>query len=77
MGDALKADRPPKPARHIARRVGFDRALASYADATARLAALAAANDKVGSTSQLHEVNRACRVCHGGYKEGDRGPPKK
>src|SRR5271169_969013 len=34
-------------------RAGFDRAAASYADATARLAALAAANDTAGLTRQL------------------------
>jgi cytochrome c556 len=58
-------------------RAGFDRAAANYADATARLAALAAANDTAGFTRQLDEVNRACGLCHGGYKEGDQGPPKK
>jgi cytochrome c556 len=58
-------------------RAGFDRAAANYADATARLAALAATNDTAGFTSQLDEVNRACGLCHGGYKEGDQGPPKK
>jgi cytochrome c556 len=56
---------------------GFDRAAANYADATARLAALAAANDTAGFRSQLDEVNRACNLCHGGYKGGDQGPPKK
>ena len=58
-------------------RAGFYRAAANYADATARLAALAAANDTAGFTSQLDEVNRACGLCHGGFKEGDQGPPKK
>jgi cytochrome c556 len=58
-------------------RAGFDRAAANYADATARLAALAAANETAGFTSQLDEVNRACGLCHGGYKEGDQGAPRK
>jgi cytochrome c556 len=58
-------------------RAGFDRAAAKYADATAQLAALAAANDTPGFTKQLEEVNQACAVCHARYKEGDQGPPKK
>jgi cytochrome c556 len=58
-------------------RAGFDRAAADYADATAKLAALAAANDTAGFTSQLDEVNLACSWCHSRYKEGDQGPPKK
>ena len=58
-------------------RAGFDRAAANYADATAKLASLAAANDTPGFISQLDEVDRACGLCHGGYKEGDQGPPKK
>jgi len=57
-------------------RAGFDRAAANYADATARLAALAAANDSVGFTRQLEEVDRACSSCHARYKEGAQGPPK-
>ena len=45
--------------------------------ATARLAALAAANDTAGFTKQLEEVNQACGACHARYKAGDQGPPKK
>ena len=58
-------------------RAGFDQAAASYASATARLAALAAANDTAGFTKQLGEVDQACAVCHAFYKAGDQGPPKK
>jgi cytochrome c556 len=58
-------------------RASFDRAAANYGDATARLAALAAANDTPGFTKQLDEVNQACGLCHAVYKEGDQGPPKK
>jgi cytochrome c556 len=58
-------------------RAGFDRAAANYAAATARLGALAAANDTAGFTRQLEEVNQACGLCHSRYKEGDQGPPSK
>ena len=58
-------------------RPGFDRAAANYASATARLAALAAANDTAGFTKQLEEVDQACAVCHAFYKAGDQGAPKK
>jgi cytochrome c556 len=58
-------------------RAGFEKAAANYAAATARLAALAKANDTAGFTKQLDEVNQACAVCHGRYKEGDQGPPRK
>ena len=58
-------------------RANFDRAAAFYADTTARLAALAAANDTAGFTKQLEEVNQACGACHARYKAGDQGPPKK
>ena len=58
-------------------RAGFDRAAANYAAATARLAALAAANDTAGFTRQLDEVSQACSSCHTSYKEGAQGPPKK
>jgi cytochrome c556 len=58
-------------------RAGFDRAAANYADATARLAAMAAANDTAGFTKQLEEVERTCGSCHARYKEGAQGPPKK
>ena len=58
-------------------RAGFDRAAANYVDATARLAALAAANDTPGFSRQLEEVDRACGSCHARYKEGAQGPPKK
>jgi cytochrome c556 len=58
-------------------RAGFDQAAANYAAATARLAALAQANDTVGFTKQLDEVNQACGVCHSRYKAGAQGPPKK
>ena len=58
-------------------RAGFDRAAAHYAEATARLAALAAANDTAGFTKQLDEVDHACSACHARYKSGDQGPPKK
>ena len=58
-------------------RAGFDRAAADYADATAKLAALAAANDTAGFTKQLEEVNHTCSNCHSRYKSGAQGPPKK
>jgi len=58
-------------------RAGFDRAAANYAAATARLAALAAANDTASCTTQLDEVNQACGSCHIRYKAGDQGPPRK
>jgi cytochrome c556 len=58
-------------------RAGFDRAAANYVAATARLAALAAANDTPEFSRQLEEVDRACGSCHARYKEGAQGPPKK
>jgi cytochrome c556 len=58
-------------------RAGFDRAAANYADATARLTALAAANDTQGFSRQLEDVDHACGSCHARYKEGAQGPPKK
>jgi cytochrome c556 len=58
-------------------RAGFEKAAANYADQTARLAALAAANDTAGFTKQLEVVNQACAICHGRYKAGDQGPPRK
>jgi cytochrome c556 len=58
-------------------RAGFDRAAASYAAATTRLAAMAAGNDTAGFTKQLEEVDHACRSCHAVYKEGAQGPPTK
>jgi cytochrome c556 len=58
-------------------RAGFDHAAANYADATARLTALAAANDTPGFSRQLEEVDQACGSCHARYKEGAQGPPKK
>jgi cytochrome c556 len=58
-------------------RAGFDQAAADYAEATAKLAALAAANDTPGFTKQIDQVNQACSSCHARYKGGDQGPPKK
>jgi cytochrome c556 len=58
-------------------RTGFDQAAANYAAATARLAALAQANDTAGFTKQLEEVNQACGACHARYKAGAQGPPRK
>lgn len=58
-------------------RAGFEKAAANYADAAAKLAALAAANDTPGFTTQLDAVNQACAACHSRYKNGDQGPPKK
>ena len=58
-------------------RAGFERAAANYAEATARLATLAAADDTSGFTKQLDEVNQACAICHATYKAGDQGPPRK
>jgi cytochrome c556 len=58
-------------------RAGFEKAAANYADQTARLASLATANDAAGFTKQLEVVNQACAVCHGRYKAGDQGPPRK
>jgi len=57
-------------------RAGFDRAVANYVDATARLTALAAANDTPGFSRQLEEVDQACGSCHARYKESAQGPPK-
>jgi cytochrome c556 len=56
-------------------RAGFDRAAANYMDATARLAALAAANDTPVFSKQLDEVDQACASCHSLYKAGAQGPP--
>jgi cytochrome c556 len=50
-------------------RAGFDRAAANYTVATARLVALATANDTAGFIKQLEEVNQACMSCHTRYKE--------
>ncbi|HWE52593.1 MAG TPA: cytochrome c [Bryobacteraceae bacterium] len=58
-------------------RPGFERAAANYVDVTTRLAALAAANDTPEFTRQLDAVDRACSLCHAGYKAGDQGPPKR
>ena len=58
-------------------RAGFDEAAANYAAATARLAALAVANDTPGFTKQLDEVDRACSTCHSRYKAGDQSAPRK
>lgn len=58
-------------------RAGFEQAAANYAAATARLAALAGANDTTGFTKQLDEVNQACNACHSRYKAGAQGPPAK
>jgi cytochrome c556 len=58
-------------------RANFDTAAANYAAATAKLSALAAANDTAGFTTQLEEVNQACGLCHARFKAGDQGPPKK
>jgi cytochrome c556 len=58
-------------------RTGFDKAATDYADATARLAVLAAQNDTAGFTRQLDEVHNACNSCHIRYKAGAQGPPSK
>jgi cytochrome c556 len=58
-------------------RASFDQAAANYAAATAKLAAMAAANDTAGFTRQLEEVNQACGFCHARFKAGDQGPPGK
>ena len=58
-------------------RAGFDKAAGNYAEAAARLAALAASNDTPGFTKQLGEVQQACSSCHAKYKEGAQGPPTK
>jgi cytochrome c556 len=58
-------------------RANFDRAAADYADATAKLATLASANDTAGFTKQLEEVNHSCNSCHTRYKSGAQAPPKK
>lgn len=50
-------------------RAGFDHAASYYAGTTARLAALAAANDTAGFTKQLDIVNQACGACHATYKQ--------
>jgi cytochrome c556 len=58
-------------------RAGFAQTAENYANATARLIALAAANDTPAFTKQLGEVNEACGSCHARYKEGAQGPPQK
>jgi cytochrome c556 len=58
-------------------RAGFERAAANYAAVTARLAEMAEANDTAGFTKQLDQVNQACAICHGSYKAGAQGPPRK
>jgi cytochrome c556 len=58
-------------------RAGFERAAANYAAATVRLAEMAEANDTAGFTKQLDQVNQACAICHGSYKAGAQGPPRK
>ena len=50
-------------------RAGFERAAATFAAATARLAELAAANNTAGFTKQLEAVNQACNGCHAVYKQ--------
>ena len=57
-------------------RAGFDRAAADYADATAKLAAFATANDTNGFTKQLDDVSHACNSCHARYKAGAKAPPR-
>lgn len=52
-------------------RAGFEAAAAEYAEAAAKLKALAKANDAAGFADQLAEVNQACKVCHTTYKEPD------
>jgi len=73
MGDAMKAGRAAKSQGYPAA------VLAKWAkaDATARLAALAAANDTAGFTRQPEEVDHACSSCPARFKEGAQGPPKK
>jgi cytochrome c556 len=56
---------------------GFNKVAANYADATARLASLASANDTAAFTSQLDVVNNACNSCHSRYKSGAQGPSRK
>lgn len=50
-------------------RAGFEHAAAYYAETTARLGALAAANDTLGFAKQLEVVNQACGACHATYKQ--------
>ena len=58
-------------------RAGFEQAAANYADATAKLATLAASNDAAACAKQLDEVDQACNACHSRYKAGAQGPPKR
>jgi cytochrome c556 len=58
-------------------RAGFERDAANYAAVTVRLAEMAEANDAAGFTKQLDQVNQACAICHGSYKAGAQGPPRK
>lgn len=51
-------------------RGGFDRAAATYVASTTQLAAFAEANDTVGFTRQLAQVEQACHSCHDRYKQG-------
>lgn len=54
-------------------RAGFEHAAAYYADVTARLAALAGANDTAGFKKQLEVVDQACGACHSTYKQAMAG----
>ena len=58
-------------------RAGFNKAAADYAEATAKLASLAASNDTAAFTKQLDGVQQACNVCHSRYKAGPQAAPSK
>jgi cytochrome c556 len=47
---------------------GFTKAAANYAEATAKLADLASANDKAGFAAQYKVVGAACDDCHKTYR---------
>ena len=49
-------------------RPGFEVAAARYAEAAARLAQLAEANDKAGFAAQYQAVGETCGACHKAYR---------
>ena len=53
-------------------RPGFEAAAARYADAAARLAELADANDKAGFAAQYKVVGETCGACHKTYRLPER-----
>lgn len=58
-------------------RAGFEKAATTYQDATAKLVALATANDSANFPKQIDEVKQACNNCHDHYKAGPKRAPSK